>query len=143
MPVPKTKPTFDLSDQGGGYLGATIRALENRWQDAIVKRDVSLIGELVANDFVGVSSSGRTGSKSTLLDEVRRDRNTYTSATARGMVVRAHGSRVAVVTGVAKESGTTADGQRFTNSRRFTDTWMERGGRWQCIASHITQLPKK
>ena len=141
--TPRTKPTFDFSDQGSGFLGATIRALENRWQDAIVKRDVSVIDELVADDFVGVSSSGRTGSKSTLLSEVRRDRNTYTSATARSMVVRAHGSHVAVVTGVANESGTTPDGQRFTNSRRFTDTWMERGGRWQCIASHTTQLPKK
>lgn len=138
--MPRAKPTFDFSDQGSGNLGATIRALENQWQNAIVQRDVSVIDELVADDFVGVSSSGRTGSKSTLLNEVRRDRNTYTSATARSMVVRAHGPRVAVVTGVAKESGTTPDGQRFTNSRRFTDTWMERGGRWQCIASHTTQL---
>ncbi|MBA3882563.1 MAG: DUF4440 domain-containing protein [Chthoniobacterales bacterium] len=141
--APGSKPTFDLSDQRSGYIRATIRALEKRWQEAIVKHDVAVINELVADDFVGVSSSGRTGSKSTLLNEVKRDGNSYTSAEARSMVVRTPGAGIAVVTGIAKESGTTTSGQSFTNSRRFTDTWVERAGRWQCVASQTTQLPNK
>jgi ketosteroid isomerase-like protein len=141
--VPRTKPTFDLADQGAGYVGGTVRALENRWQNAIVKHDVSAIDELIADDFVGTSATGRLGSKSTLLYEVKRDSNTYTSATTRNLTVRSYGGRVVVVAGIAKESGTTTDGRRFDDSRRFTDTWMERGGKWQCISSHATQLPKK
>lgn len=141
--VPRTKPTFNLTTEGGGYVGGTVRSLENRWQNAIVKHDVATIDELIADDFVGTSSTGRMGSKSTLLYEVKRDSNTYTSATARNLVARTYDGRVVVVAGIAKESGSTADGRRFDNSRRFTDTWMERGGKWQCIASHATQLPKK
>jgi ketosteroid isomerase-like protein len=140
--VPRTKPTFDLSQIGGGYVGATVRALENRWQNAIAKHDVSTIDELIAEDFVATSSTGRKGSKSTLLYEVKRDPNTYTSATAHGMTVRSYGGKVVVVAGTAEESGTTPSGERFTNTRRFTDTWMERGGRWQCISSHATKLPR-
>lgn len=139
---PASKPTFDLSDSGGGYIGATIRSLENRWQKSIVSHDTAVVDELVADDFVGTSSTGRLGSKSTLLTEARRDKNTYTSANARSIMVRSFGPHVAVATGVTRESGTTPDGQRFNNSRRFTDTWMERNGRWQCIASHATELPK-
>lgn len=141
--VPGSKPTFDFSEQGGGYAGATIRALENRWQKAIMKHDTDVIDQLVADDFIAVAASGRLGSKSTLLSQVKSDRDTYTSATVRSMTVRAYGPHVAVVTGIAKESGTSANGQSFTNSRRFTDMWMQRRGKWQCVASHATQLPKR
>jgi ketosteroid isomerase-like protein len=137
------KPTFDLSESGGGYIAARVRAMENRWQTAVAKHDVAAVDELVADDFIGTSSTGRIGSKSTLLRELKGDDNTYSSATARGLIVRAFGPTVAVVTGTAHESGTTRAGRRFTNESRFTDTWMERDGRWQCIASHATQLPKK
>jgi ketosteroid isomerase-like protein len=132
-----------LSEQGSGYVRAAVRGLERKWQDAIVEHDVSLVDDLVADDFVGTSSTGRVGTKSTLLYEMRRDENTYKSATARNMAVRAYGQNVAVVTGVASENGTTPRGQRFSTSRRFTDTWMQRNGKWQCIASHATQLPKR
>ena len=137
---PASKPTFDLSDSGSGYIGATIRALESRLQNAFKNHDVETIDELIADDFVGTSTTGRLGSKSTLLYEVRRDKNKYSSASARRMVVRTQGARTAVVTGISKETGRTPDGKRFSNSRRFTDTWVERDGRWQCIASHVTQL---
>jgi uncharacterized protein (TIGR02246 family) len=120
----------------------TIRRLEERWQRAIQEKDVKTIGELVADDFVGTSSTGRTGSKSTLLSEARRDKNVYTSAEARSMKVRTESDNVAVVTGVARETGTTPDGKRFTNSRRFTDTWVKRNGKWRCIASHTTAMPR-
>ncbi|CAN5518081.1 hypothetical protein BH18VER1_BH18VER1_01700 [soil metagenome] len=143
MIAPGTRPTLDLADQGSGQVGGTVRALERRWQNAIIKHDFSVIDDLVADDFIGTSSTGRVGTKSTLLDEIKRDENTYKSATARNMTVRTYGQNVAVVTGVASESGTTPDGQRFSTSRRFTDTWMQRNGRWQCTASHATQLSKR
>jgi ketosteroid isomerase-like protein len=136
------KPTFDLSESSGGYVGATIRALENKWQAALAKHDVDAIDALIADDFIGMSSTGKLGSKSTMLDALKRDKNTYTSAKARGLIVRAFGANVAVVTGTARESGTTAEGRAFSSGTRFTDTWMQRDGKWQCIASHATQLPK-
>lgn len=108
-----------------------------------MKHDADVVDELLADDFIGTSSTGRVGSKSTLLYELKHDQNTYSSATARGLIVRAFGPNVAVVAGTAKETGTTPDGQRFSNSSRFTDTWMKRNDRWQCVASHVAQLPKK
>lgn len=121
--------------------GSAIKALEKKWQKAIVEKDLKTIDGLLARDFVATSSTGKVGSKSTLLNVIRRDKNEYKSAEARGMSVRMLGPRVAVVTGVATERGTTASGRRFNNSRRFTDTWMLRNGKWQCVASQATEVP--
>ena len=121
--------------------GSAVKALERKWQRALVNKDVDTINDLLARDFVATSSTGRVGSKSTLLNAIRRDKNEYKSADARGMSVRMLGPRVAVVTGIATESGTTPDGRTFRNSRRFTDTWMLRNGKWVCVASQATEVP--
>lgn len=121
---------------------SAVKALERKWQKALVNKDVDTINDLLARDFVATSSTGRVGSKSTVLNTIRRDKNEYQSANARNMSVRMLGPRVAVVTGIANESGTTPDGRTFRNSRRFTDTWMLRSGKWVCVASQATELPK-
>jgi uncharacterized protein (TIGR02246 family) len=137
---PGRRPTFDLANVGGGSVAAQVKELERRWQQALLDRDIDVIRELVASDFVGTSTTGRTANKSTLLAEFRRDRNKYETATVRGMSVRTPSPDVAIVTGVATETGTTPDGKRFRSSRRFTDTWVNRDGRWRCVASHTTAL---
>ncbi len=135
-----SRPTFDLSSLGDGSVGSAIRRLEERWEAAIRAHDVRIVSELLANDFVATSTSGRVGSKSKVLSEIRRDKTIYKVAEARNMSVRTESDNVAVVTGVARESGAASDGKRFSNSRRFTDTWVKRNGKWRCIASQATQL---
>lgn len=133
------RPTFDLS-RASWSTAIAIRSLENKWQAAIRRHDVNAIDQLVAEDFQGTSSTGREGGKATLLAELRRDENVYRSARAQGMTVRSLGPDVAIVTGTATESGTTPDGRQFTISRRFTDKWERRNGRWQCVASEVSRL---
>jgi ketosteroid isomerase-like protein len=120
-----------------------LKALEQRWESSYVTHDVSIIEELVADDFVGTSSSGKVGNKSTMIAEARKDKNVYTSAVSSDMTVRIFGPGVAVVTGVARETGKTTAGKPFSQAYRFTDTWMERNGVWQCVAASAMALPKK
>ena len=120
-----------------------IKQLESRWEASLLKHDTSEIERIVADDFIGTSSSGKQGDKATLLAEAKRDTNTYTSAGSSDMSVRMYGPNVAVVTGIARETGKTKAGKTFTNSFRFTDTWVERNGEWQCVAAHAMALPKK
>ncbi len=124
-------------------MTAQIKQLESRWEASLLKHDTSEIERIVADDFIGTSSSGKQGDKATLLAEAKRDTNTYTSATSSDMSVRMYGPNVAVVTGIARETGKTKAGKTFTNSFRFTDTWVERNGEWQCVAAHAMALPKK
>jgi ketosteroid isomerase-like protein len=143
--APKTgprasQPTFDLTETTWA-TAATIRSLETQWQNAIKAHDVDAIDKLLAPDFEATSMTGETGSKSRLLREVRKDENVYKSTRVRGMSVKAESPDVAVVTGTATESGTTKDGKSFKTSRRFTDTWRLRKGKWQCVSSKVTAAP--
>jgi ketosteroid isomerase-like protein len=54
-----------------------------------------------------------------------------------------YGPNVAVVVGMANEKGTGKDGKAFDRTYRFTDTWMDRGGNWQCIASQVTLVAQR
>ena len=126
-----------------GSIALEIRAQEERWEKSFTTHDVSVSEQLVADDFIGTSSSGRVGNKATLLNQVRNDNNVYTSTASSEMVVRMFGDKVAVVTGVAREAGKTASGEAFSHTYRFTDTWMERNNEWQCIAAHAMALPKE
>jgi ketosteroid isomerase-like protein len=53
------------------------------------------------------------------------------------------GKDVAVVVGTAREKGTGKDGKTFDRTYRFTDTWMNRNGKWQCIASQVALVASK
>jgi len=128
---------------GDDSIAPRIKELESRWEASLLSHDSSAIEKIVADDFIGTSSSGKTGDKNTLLAEAKRDTNTYTSASSSDMTVRMFGPSVAVVTGIAKETGKTKAGKTFTHSYRFTDTWVERNGEWQCVAAHAMALPKK
>jgi ketosteroid isomerase-like protein len=128
---------------GDDSIAPRIKELESRWEASLLSHDSSAIEKIVAEDFIGTSSSGKTGDKNTLLAEAKRDTNTYTSAVSSEMTVRMFGPSVAVVTGIAKETGKTKAGKTFTHTYRFTDTWVERNGEWQCVAAHAMALPKK
>jgi len=34
-------------------------------------------------------------------------------------------------------------GKETTNQSRFTDTWIKRAGRWQCVAGHNSTIAQK
>ncbi len=119
-----------------------LRRLETQWEKSA--HDEKVIKRIVADDFIGVSPDGKVLSKSSLLRRARRMEPPGKSASTgtRSMNVRMFGPRVAVVTGVARESGRDKEGKKFRLNFRFTDTWMERDGKWQCVASHAMLLPK-
>ena len=133
-----SRPTFDLSESNWA-TAATIRSLEKRWAAAIKNHDAKALDALLAENFSGTSATGSEASKERMLALLRRDKNVYKSVRVHGMSVRNLGPTTAVVTGTATESGVTEDGRKFKVSRRFTDTWRQRGGRWQCVASRVTQ----
>jgi ketosteroid isomerase-like protein len=124
-------------------VAAKIKDFESRFESSLLKKDTTEIEKIVADDFIGTSSSGKQGDKATLIAEAKRDTNTYNSANSSDMTVRTFGPDVAVVTGVAKETGKTKAGKTFTNTFRFTDTWVRRNGEWQLVAAHAMALPKK
>jgi len=119
---------------------ATLKDNENRWEASYAAHDSSVAQSLVASDFNGVYWDGRVMNKSAVISEIRKDRDTYKSAVNEKLAVHTYGPGVAVVVGTAHEKGTTKDGKPFDRAFRFTDTWVKRGGQWQCVASHVMKI---
>ena len=119
---------------GKTNVAATIRDLETRWAASIAAHDATVPQQLVAADYIGVSSAGRVVNKAALLADMKRDKNTYDSATHSGVTVRVHGN-AAVAVGTTKQVGKDPSGTAFNYTYRWTDTWVERNGQWQCVAS--------
>jgi ketosteroid isomerase-like protein len=123
-----------------GSAEATLKDNENRWEASYAAHDSSVAQSFVASDFNGVYWDGRVMSKSGVISEIKKDKDAYKSAVNEKLTVRSYGPGVAVVIGTSHEKGTTRDGKPFDRAFRFTDTWVQRGGQWQCVASQVMKL---
>jgi ketosteroid isomerase-like protein len=119
---------------------ATLKDMENKWEAAYGSHNTSVAESMMANDFIGVYWNGKIMKKSNVISEMKRDKDTYKSAMNQRLIVRQYGRDTAVVVGTARERGTGKDGKAFDRAFRFTDTWMERSGRWQCVASQVMKI---
>lgn len=122
---------------------AALKDNENRWAMAGAKHDVKTVETMVAEDFVGINSKGKTQNRRSLLGEMKNDKDTYTSTKNEKLDVHMYGKGVAVVVGTYREKGTGKDGKAFDRSYRFTDTWVERNGQWKCVASQSMIAAKR
>jgi ketosteroid isomerase-like protein len=118
----------------------SVKDMENAWEAAVGKHDAASVEGFIAADFMGVSSKNKFTNRSDVIDEFKKDKDTYKSAKNEKLNVKMFGPSVTVVTGRAREVGTGKDGKAFDRTFLFTDTWMMRGGKWQCVASHITKI---
>ena len=146
-PEPKSSPTKSASPSAAMPVKkstpeATIREIEDKWEGSVMKHDLSIAQAYVADDFRGISSKGKVMNKSDLLAELKKDTDTYTSTKNGKIDVRVFGGQFAVATGVSTEEGKAKDGTAFKRSFRWTDAWVERNGKWQCVASQAMLVPK-
>ena len=114
---------------------ATIREIEDKWEASVKVHDTSVPQAYLSDDFRGVSSKGKVMSKSNLLSEIKKDTDTYSSTKNGKVDVRVYDGQFAVATGISNEAGKAKDGNAFKRSFRWTDVWVQRSGKWQCVAS--------
>jgi ketosteroid isomerase-like protein len=124
---------------------AALRDMENKWEGAYAKHDFATVETMVADDFVGVSSKpgAKVQNRRAMLADMKADKDTYTSTKNEKLDVRMFGNGFAVVVGTAREKGTGKDGKAFDRAYRFTDTWVDRNGKWQCVASQASLVSGK
>jgi len=122
---------------------ANLKQMEDAWVKALVNKDQAAVGNMIADDFAGFSPEGKHLGKSQLLEEMKNEPNTLSSGTNDKMDVHVYGPNLATVSGTTTEKGKDKDGKQFTRSYVWVDTWMERNGKWQCIAEGVMESRKK
>ena len=117
-----------------------IIAMENLWNRAELNNDAPAVRLLLADDFVMTVAEGTLYNKAQIVASVADKSYRPEALQSSDMVVHYYGN-TAVVTGAYYEKGT--DKRKPWERRgRFTDTWMNLNGKWQCIASHFSVKPK-
>ena len=120
-------------------VAAKIKSLEKEWEASF--NDPAVIEKTLADDFVGTSPAGEIVTKKDLLREAQKASGPAPKTDAHDLDVHFQGADLAVVTGAARQFNRNRAGQLVQHNYRFTDTWVERDGKWQCIASQSMLVP--
>ena len=115
--------------------------LERRWNDAFYHKDISFIESILADDFIATYDDGDSGDKAKELKLAAEFNQQVESAIPDDFTVRVYGD-TAVVRFTLKVVGM-KQGQRSQLTLRFTDVWIIRDGRWQCVSTHSTRVSTK
>jgi ketosteroid isomerase-like protein len=116
-----------------------VMQLERDWCTAALKKDSAFLGHVLADDYAGVGSRGKKETKPEALADLSDKASTVTACVDTDVKVRVYGD-AAVATGLGTRSGT-YKGVAFKD-RKFlwTDTFIRKDGRWQCVASQGTPI---
>jgi len=120
---PRSAP--DPDDRG------KVAALDTEYQAAVKVNDAATMDRLLANDFTLIVGTGRTFTKTDLLDEARSGHIHYTHQESTRREVRVWGD-TAVVTALLHEAGAT-EGRSFDKTLWFSDTYIRTSSGWKYV----------
>ncbi len=118
-----------------------VRRLERQWLDAYEQSDPEAMDRIVADDFTITFPNGGMQTKPQLMAMVKSPRRAgqprmkfYTE----GVQSRAYGETVILTGRVTTEYE--RDGKTVKEQSRYTDTYVRTKGRWQVVASHLSNV---
>ena len=115
-----------------------LRALESAWNHAEQSKDAAALNQLLGETLVYVDYDGTLLNKKEFLENTLHNNVQQEQINNDGMTVHVYGN-AAVVTGVYRDKGI-EKGKPFLRRGRFTDTWVNQNGAWQCVASQSTLI---
>jgi len=125
----------------GGMTGTAEQELLNLmqdWMNAEVKADMTFLDQFIADDCVITDPSGAVWTKAQFLAGLKSGEGAVISFVLDNMKARIYGD-AAVVNGrmTAKQ---TFRGQDISGQYQCTDMFIKKGGRWRCVAIHLSMI---
>jgi ketosteroid isomerase-like protein len=113
--------------------------LDKQRMSAMAQKDIAKLNELIADDLVYTHSSARLDTKGSLIGAMEAGRTVYTAVVPSDVKAQDFGDTV-VLTGSARIS-VNSGGNAMSFGVRFTDVWVNKGGKWQMAAWQSTRTP--
>ena len=113
-----------------------LSGLENKWVEAAKKGNAAGVAPLLADNFIATDADGSVHNKAQTLARIKTGK--WETNQISDVKVAAYDG-ASVVTGTWVGKGT-SDGKPVNAQERWTDTWVTRNGRWQCVASHSSPI---
>ena len=115
-----------------------VAALEQQWLQSQKTNNPDLVAPLIAEKFVGTGADGKITDRAQLLADAKASK--YDSMEYEDVKVTVFGD-AAIATGASKAKGTDEAGKPMDTHVRWTNTWVKMsGGKWQCVASHVSPI---
>jgi ketosteroid isomerase-like protein len=118
-----------------------IRALENAFDEAIVRRDVSALDKMTSDDFTLVSLNGDLNAKAEVLKYFATHASEYEYRKTDNLRIRVYGD-AAVVTGRTIET-VQENGKGHSDAYRFTRVYIRQKGHWLLVALQPTRVAEQ
>lgn len=106
----------------------------------IKNRDVPAIEKILGDEFLYTDARGKVITKTENLTRYKSDPATFEIFEISDQKVRVIGNGAAVETGTVRFKGSEKTGKSLNGSERYTTTWIWRGGRWQIVADHVSEI---
>jgi ketosteroid isomerase-like protein len=126
-----TCPTNQAKDE------ATLIQIEQTWARSLETQDISALMCILADEFEDAGPTGALADKKAIL--ARADNHKSVHHELSEMHARVYGD-FAYIRGVARAVSKTRGAP--PNKVRFTDVYVYRDGRWQCVAAHESAFPR-
>jgi ketosteroid isomerase-like protein len=126
-----------------GSVEQELIKLEYEWLEAIVKHDIASIEKLdrmLADEFI-MTSDGSISTKAQYIEFAKSHKEEFLSFVMDEWKVRVYGDAAVVMARSTYKMRLA--GKETTYQNRFTDTWIKRDGRWQCVAEHGSTIAQK
>ncbi len=123
------KPDGPVSDE------QELIRLQQEWSRAEVAGDVRTVDRLLADEYVITTSDGRSMPKAEYLRGAASEDTRSIAMSVEGTKVQLYGD-MALAKGIVK--WTEPGGKKHENL--FSETWQKRDGRWQCLATHESEV---
>ena len=114
--------------------------LEHEWNEAYKNGTKEVLERVMADDFVFIDEGSNVNPKAPYIASTLKNVKVE-SYTLEEMKVRIYGD-TGIVTAVWTGK-LTINGKDVSGSFRYTDVFVKRRGRWVCITSQETRVPKK
>jgi ketosteroid isomerase-like protein len=112
--------------------------LERDWDAAFLTRDVRVIDDILAEEFIATYDDGSRGDRAKELSLAAEFNQNIESSVLKEFTVKIYGDTAVVwftrqVAGLSK-------GKRLELSFQYVDVFVFRAGKWQCVASQSTRV---
>ena len=130
-------PAYGANCPTGQLKGeATLVEIEHTWLRAVEQQDAAALACILADEFEEADFEGALISRSTMLARAAKPRKGHDEL--EDLHAHVYGD-VAYVRGI----GVHVENGRPAGKSRFTDIFVYRDGRWQCVAGHESHFPKR
>jgi ketosteroid isomerase-like protein len=119
----------------------TLIELEQRWDEAFHNHDQKFIDTLLAEEFVVTYGDGSRGDRAKELSLALDDRQQVDSSQLDEFIIKVFGNTAVVL--FTQHLVGPVKGKPVAIDYRYMDVWVNRDGKWKCVASQSTRVGVK